>query len=101
MFKDEHSERFFYLMVPDESGRMTPDVFERAISALYRPPSDFSFSVPVPRSQHPRRYIFGEQPRSASAAVTVMFNALYNAGLPFYGDLSRGEAEQILANPDG
>lgn len=94
---------------------MTLDVFERGIAALYRPPSDFSYlnvsayqkaltqtqSPAKPQSVYEHRYIFGEQPRSAAAAVKVMYNALFNAGIPYYGDLSRAEAEEILSTPGG
>lgn len=104
-FKDILIDRLFWLVRPCDSGKMTEDVFVRALARLFKPPSDFSFTMQVPKSQHMRRFIFGEQPKSAAAAVTVIFNALYNEnpGLilyPFYGDISRGEAEEILAAAD-
>lgn len=80
---------------------MTEDVFIRTIERVYRPPSDFAMGLRASKLKITNSYIYSEPPKSAAAAINVMIHALYEGHqrgivFPYYGDLSRSEAELVL-----
>lgn len=107
---EEVLRQLFWLVIPKEgeAAKMPQDSFTRALAALYRPKRPSADEAKglktLPRSTPDYRFkydhenctLLNNDPEFAGAAIQSAYKALYKSGLPYYGDISRDQADEVL-----